>query len=224
MEKAIILLSGGLDSATALYYAKKLGVKLVALIFDYSQRHRKEIGYARKIARLNKIPCRIVTVDLSWVQSSLTDKHLSVPMKRNLDHKTIPITYVAGRNILFLSYAFSLAESIGVKSIIIGAHIQDYSGYPDCRQKFLKAFQKAVNKGMKHGDIKIIAPLIKKSKKEIIKLGLRLGVPFDKTWSCYQGGRKPCLKCDSCRFRINAFKELGMTDPLLRRLSQIKTT
>jgi 7-cyano-7-deazaguanine synthase len=123
---------------------------------------------------------------------------------------------VAARNIVFLSYAFSLAESIGAKSIFIGAHIQDYSGYPDCRPEFLKAFEKAANIGMKRGDIKIAAPLINKSKAGIIKLGLKLGVPFEHTWSCYQGLRYPCQKCDSCRFRIKAFKELGLSDPLLR--------
>lgn len=216
MKKAVILFSGGLDSATAFYFAKKKGYTLTALVFDYHQRHKKEIGAAKKIIRLNKVRHHLVKADLSWTHSSLTDAKKHVPINRNLSARKIPSTYVAARNIVFLSYAFSLAESIGAKKIFIGAHIQDYSGYPDCRPEFLKAFEKAVNKGMKQAGIKIEAPLIKKSKKEIITLGLKLGVPFGHTWSCYEGGAKPCGKCDSCRFRINAFKELGLIDPLFK--------
>lgn len=216
MEKAVILLSGGLDSATTLYYALRQGYALTALIFDYAQRHKKEIAHAKKLSQSNHVAHHIVKIDLSWAVSSLTDKRLSVPLNQDLNAKKIPITYVAGRNIIFLSYAFSLAESIGAEKIFIGAHVQDYSGYPDCRPEFLTAFQHAVNRGMKDKKIKIVAPLVGKSKKDIIKLGMKLGVPFQHTWSCYQGGRKPCMKCDSCRFRIKAFEELGMTDPLLR--------
>jgi 7-cyano-7-deazaguanine synthase len=217
MKKAVILLSGGLDSATTLYYAKSKGYDLTALIFDYSQRHKKEIDYAKRLARQCRIPYHRVKIDLSWVKSSLTASAIRVPQNRNLRSKDIPVTYVAGRNIIFLSYAFSLAESIGAKNIFIGAHVQDYSGYPDCRPEFLSAFQKAVNRGMKDSGIKIVAPLIRKSKKDIIKLGIKLDVPFWHTWSCYQGGKQPCLKCDSCRFRIQAFEQLGMIDPLLKK-------
>ncbi|MDP2923515.1 MAG: 7-cyano-7-deazaguanine synthase QueC [Candidatus Omnitrophota bacterium] len=215
MKKAIILLSGGLDSATTLYFAKKLGFKLTALIFNYHQRHKKEIEAAKKIAELNNVVHYVVKINLAWTHSSLTDMKKHVPLNRNLATHEIPSTYVAARNIVFLSYAFSLAESIGAKKVFIGAHIQDYSGYPDCRPQFLKAFEQAVDIGMKQGDIKIEAPLINKSKKEIIKMGLKLGVPFQHTWSCYQGGKFPCQKCDSCHFRINAFNQLGITDPLL---------
>jgi 7-cyano-7-deazaguanine synthase len=217
MKKAVILLSGGLDSATALYFAKKKGYALTALVFDYRQRHKKEIGAAKKIIRLNKIRHHLIKADLSWTHSSLTDTKKHVPINRNLSAREIPSTYVAARNIVFLSYAFSLAESIGAKKIFIGAHIEDYSGYPDCRPEFLKAFQDAVNKGMKQAGIKIEAPLLNKSKKEIIVLGLKLKVPFELTWSCYEGGAKPCGKCDSCRFRIKAFEELGLIDPLLEK-------
>jgi len=208
MKRAVILLSGGIDSATTAYYAKKQGYRLTALIFDYNQRHKKEIDYAKKIAKLNKFDYFVETIDLSWAKSSLTNKKIKVPFKRSLKSKRIPSTYVAARNIIFLSCAFSLAESIGAKKIFIGAHIQDYSGYPDCRPEFLKAFEGAVNSGMNDKNIKLIAPLIKKDKKAIIKLGLKLGVPFAYTWSCYTGGSYPCKKCDSCRFRIRAFKEL----------------
>ncbi|MFH1318093.1 MAG: 7-cyano-7-deazaguanine synthase QueC, partial [Candidatus Omnitrophota bacterium] len=145
MKKGVILLSGGLDSVTTLYLAKKKGYKLTALIFDYKQRHRKEIQCAKKIAQLNKIDYYVEKIDLSWTKSSLTDKKKAVPLNRNLTKEEIPSTYVAGRNIIFLSYAFSLAESIGASSVFIGAHVQDYSGYPDCRPEFLMSYQSAVN-------------------------------------------------------------------------------
>ncbi len=217
MKRAVILLSGGLDSTTTLYLAKRNGHVLTALIFDYHQRHKKEIKAATKIVELNKINRHFVRTAFSWTHSSLTDKKKHVPENRNLVTQVIPSTYVAGRNIVFLSYAFSLAESIGAKKVFIGAHVQDYSGYPDCRPEFLRNFERAANSGMKSGDIKIEAPLINKNKKEIITLGLKLKVPFEHTWSCYEGGIKPCGKCDSCRFRIKAFEELELVDPLLRK-------
>lgn len=217
MKRAVILLSGGLDSVTTLYFAKKSGYALTALVFDYHQRHKKELQAAKKIIKLNRIDYHLVKTSFSWAQSSLIDLKKHVPINRNLTKRVIPSTYVAARNIVFLSYAFSLAESIGAKRIFIGAHVQDYSGYPDCRPEFLKTFEQAANLGMKQGDIKIEAPLVNKSKKEIISLGLKLKVPFEYTWSCYEGGSKPCGKCDSCRFRIGAFEELGLVDPLLRK-------
>ncbi|MDD5583837.1 MAG: 7-cyano-7-deazaguanine synthase QueC [Candidatus Omnitrophica bacterium] len=217
-KKAIVLLSGGLDSVTTLYYAKQQGYTLNALIFNYQQRHVKEIERAKRIAILNGIHYNVVSVDLGWVHSSLTDKKIPIPKSRNLKKSEIPVTYVAGRNIIFLSYAVSYAESIGAKKIFIGAHIQDYSGYPDCRPQFLKSFQRAVNLGTAKAGMEIIAPLIDLSKKEIIKMGLALKVPFEYTWSCYSGGKTPCLKCDSCRFRIQAFRQLGMEDPLLKNI------
>jgi 7-cyano-7-deazaguanine synthase len=215
-KRGVILLSGGIDSATTLYYAKGQRFKLTALIFDYGQRHKKEIECAKKLARRSKTKYHVVRCDLPWIRSSLTNKKIKVTLNRNLRKKEIPLTYVSGRNIIFLSYALSLAESIGAKGIFIGAHIQDYSGYPDCRPQFLKAFEHAANYATKIGGIKIIAPLVNKDKKAIIKMGIKLGVPFNQTWSCYQGTRNPCLECDSCRFRISAFKSLGLIDPLLR--------
>jgi 7-cyano-7-deazaguanine synthase len=215
MKKAVILLSGGLDSTTTLYLAKSQGYELNAIIFHYNQRHRKEIEFAKKVVNLNNIEHHLVEINLGWVKSSLTNEKIGTPYNRNLFNKEIPLTYVSARNIIFLSYAFSLAESIGAKKIFLGAHVQDYSGYPDCRPQFFENFQKAFNLGMKYQDIEIVTPLIDKSKKEIIELGLKLGVPFEHTWSCYDGAETPCGRCDSCRFRINAFKELGMADPLL---------
>ena len=213
MKKAVILLSGGLDSAVTLYAALKNGYKPDVLIFDYGQRHKKEILCAKKLAKLNKLKYHLVKIDLSWTRSSLTDKKIKVPTGRNLKGKDIPVTYVAGRNIIFLSYAFSYAESIGAQNVFIGAHIEDYSGYPDCRPEFLFNFNQAVNLGLKNKNIKLVAPLLPLSKRGIVELGIKLKVPFQYTWSCYQGSKKPCGKCDSCRFRRAAFAGLGEIDP-----------
>jgi len=214
MKKGVILLSGGIDSAVTLYLAKSKGYQLRALIFDYNQRHKKEIERAKRIADLNKIDYQIVKCNLSWVKSALTKREIKVPSGRKLGGENIPLTYVSGRNIIFLSYAASLAESIKAKAIFIGAHIEDYSGYPDCQPDFLNSFQRALNLGLKDKGLKIFAPLLKKKKKDIIRIGNKLGVPFEHTWSCYQGGRFPCLRCDSCRFRRKAFISLGLSDPL----------
>lgn len=214
--KAVILLSGGVDSTTSLYMAKKYGYQLAALIFDYAQRHRKEINAAIKIAKLNNVPYHVVKVDIPWTKSALTDSTVKVPFNRNLSNRSVPPTYVSGRNIIFLSYAASFAESVGAEKIFIGAHVQDYSGYPDCRPQFLDAMTNAVNLGISKKGIDIVYPLIDKNKKDIIKMGLSLNVPFEYTWSCYLGRQLPCGKCDSCRFRIQAFESLGMRDPLLK--------
>lgn len=213
-KQVVILLSGGIDSATLLYWALRKNYEPVALIFDYNQRHKKEIYYAKKLAGLNKIKYFKGKIKLSWAQSSLTNTNINIPTKRNLNSKNIPSTYVPGRNIIFLSYAFSLAESIGSKYVLIGAHIQDYSGYPDCRPEFLRKIETAINQGME-GSIKILAPFVKMRKEEIIRIGLKSGVPYEHTWSCYSGTKKPCEKCDSCRFRSKAFKEIGISDPAI---------
>jgi 7-cyano-7-deazaguanine synthase len=216
-KRGIILLSGGIDSAITLYWAQDKGYRLTALIFDYSQRHKKEIRCARDLAAGLGVPYYVIRTDLSWTKSSLTDTCLPIPRRRRLSIAAVPVTYVSGRNIIFLSYAFSLAESIRAQSVFIGAHIQDYSGYPDCRPGFLAKFQQAAGEGLKSRKIKIVAPLINKNKRDIIALGLKLGVPFDHTWSCYQGKKNPCGSCDSCRFRAEGFRALGLSDPLLAK-------
>lgn len=203
MKKAIILLSGGLDSTTTLYYAQNKGYKCFALVFDYGQRHKREIAHAVKVAKLAKIPYRIIKISLPWKGSSLLDKKLKVPVKRQF--KGIPSTYVPARNMIFLSLALSYAEAIGAKAIFIGANAIDFSGYPDCRPNFYRAFQQAIKTGTKAGKIKIMTPLIGKTKAQIIALGMKLGAPLHKTWSCYQGGKRPCLVCDSCRLRAKGF-------------------
>ncbi|OQB12739.1 MAG: 7-cyano-7-deazaguanine synthase [Candidatus Omnitrophica bacterium ADurb.Bin205] len=218
-RKAVVLLSGGLDSATVLYLAKNKGYEPVSLIFDYGQRHRKEIEAAKNISRKAEVPYRIEKISLPWGGSSLLGKNNKIPrFGKSLPNK-IPSTYVPARNIIFLSFALSLAESLKAEAVFIGAHSLDYSGYPDCRRNFLTAFSRAAALGTASGvnkqGIKIIAPLINKRKSGIIKLGARLKVPYRLTWSCYEGGKLPCGKCDSCYYRAKGFKEAGIKDPAL---------
>src|SRR3989338_483058 len=224
-KKAVVLLSGGLDSATTLYFAKTKGFQCYCLIFDYGQRHKKEIASAKKIAQRAGCAWQIIKLSLPWKGSSLLDKKLKIPEFSNSTNSinssnSIPSTYVPARNIIFLSFALSCAESIKASSIFIGANAIDYSGYPDCRPEFYRAFIRAVNLGTKAGvegrGFSIFTPLVKMTKAGIIKLGTRLKVPYELTWSCYQGGRKPCGKCDSCNFRARGFQEAGYRDPLLR--------
>jgi 7-cyano-7-deazaguanine synthase len=231
-RQAVVLLSGGLDSATTLYFARSQGYKCSSLIFDYGQRQRKEIAAAKKIAQSANCRWQVVKIRLPWKGSSLLDRKIKIPAVtkspclagRQASHKvtsSVPNTYVPARNIIFLSFALSFAEAIKAEAIFIGAHVQDYSGYPDCRPEFYQAFSKVISVGTKAGvekkEIKVIVPLINKNKAQIIRLGSRLDVPFELTWSCYQGGRKPCGRCDSCYFRAKGFKDLGIKDPLLRR-------
>lgn len=227
-KPAVVLLSGGLDSATTLYLAKKEGFNPACLVFDYGQRHQREIKAAMKVARAADAQMRIIKIALPWKGSSLLDKNIEIekvtrhlPVRqagKSQDTGTIPSTYVPARNIIFLSFALSYAEAIGAGSIFIGAHAQDYSGYPDCRPEFFRAFEKVIKTGLKTGtegkQINILAPLLFMTKARIIKLGMSLGVPYALTWSCYRGGRYPCGKCDSCYFRAKGFKEVGSKDPL----------
>jgi 7-cyano-7-deazaguanine synthase len=213
-KTAVVLLSGGLDSATVLYWAKARGYQCSALIFDYGQRHKQEVGRAVKIALSCGCAYRILKIGFPWKGSALLDKKIKVPKKVA---SGVPITYVPARNIIFLSFALSLAEVIKAQTIFIGAHAQDYSGYPDCRAKFFKAFIKMAKAGLaaKHR-IKILVPLLNKNKSQIIRLGNKLGVPFNLTWSCYRAGKAPCGECDSCHYRAKGFKEAGLVDPLVK--------
>lgn len=221
MTKAVYLLSGGLDSTTALYSALREGHKVTALSFDYGQRHCKELEAAKKIASGLHLPHYVISISLPWGGSALLDPGIPVPLNRNeVDmKKDIPVTYVPARNSIFLSFAASCAEAAGADSILIGANAIDYSGYPDCRPEYFEAFERLLQAGTKAGVegrlIKIRAPLLTLNKKEIVLLGKRLGVPFEKTWSCYLGGGFPCGQCDSCLLRAKGFKEAGLQDPLL---------
>jgi 7-cyano-7-deazaguanine synthase len=219
MNKAIILLSGGLDSATCLYEARHKGFKPYCLIFDYGQRHKKEIEQAKKIARTVKAPYQVVKIAFPWQGSSLLDKSKKLPDHKVIKSDKIPSTYVPARNIIFLSFAASYAEVIGAKAIFIGANAIDYSGYPDCRPRFFNKYADMMSVGLKTGvegkKIKIHTPLLKLTKEGIVKRGVRLGVPFPLTWSCYRGAKRPCGVCDSCRLRAKGFKEAGIADLLM---------
>lgn len=225
--KAVILLSGGLDSSTVLYAAKSNNIDCYALSFDYFQRHRQELDAAIAIAQsAGVVEHQVVNFDLRrWGGSALTDNSLALPTHRSVAEMSaeIPITYVPARNTIFLSFALSYAEAIGAQQVHIGVNQLDYSGYPDCRPDFLAAMQEVFRLGSKQGregiPIEIIAPLVNQRKVEIIQMGQALGVPWAKTWSCYSEGGKvnppvACGICDSCQLRLAAFAELGLEDPL----------
>jgi len=218
MSKAVVLLSGGLDSAVALYVAKQAGHEVHAISFDYGQRHNKELNCAKAIVQKAGVASHnIVTLNLDlWGGSSLTDKSMSVE-NGDVNRTDIPVTYVPARNMVFLSIAASLAEAKGARHIYIGVSQVDYSGYVDCRREFIDAMQEAINKGTVMGaekgeTITIHAPFINMTKSQEITLGQELGVDFGLTWSCYRGGEKPCGTCDSCLLRAKAFEEAGIED------------
>lgn len=231
---AVVLLSGGLDSTTCLYvaakefgYPKTKNLPLLALSFDYSQKHKIELTKSKKIAKTLGIKHVIQKLDPGFfLGSSLTEKKIKVRKNAkslfSSDETEIPNTYVPGRNILFLSFALSLAEGHGYDSIYIGVNALDYSGYPDCRPEFIESYQKMANLGTKKGvtgagdSIQIKTPLLHLGKKEIIELGMEVGAPLHLTHSCYDPIKgKPCGKCDSCILRAKGFLELGLEDPAL---------
>jgi 7-cyano-7-deazaguanine synthase len=224
-KKAVILLSGGLDSATTLAIARDKGFECYALTFRYGQRHKLEIEAAKKIAGTTATAeHRIIDIDLAqFGGSALTDSEIEVP-KDGGDlgkHNQIPPTYVPARNTIFLSYGLAWAEVLGAFDIFIGVNVTDYSGYPDCRGEFIAAFEKIANlataAAVEHrGRYHIHTPIINMTKAEIIHTGTRLGVDFALTHSCYdpdQQGRS-CGRCDSCRLRLKGFAEAGLNDPV----------
>ncbi len=223
MKSAIVLLSGGLDSATVLALARADGWKCHALSIDYGQRHRAELDAASRVARaLGALEHRVVALDLRvFGGSALTDSSIAVPTAPSAG---IPITYVPARNTIFLSLALAYAEVTGSDAIFTGANAVDYSGYPDCRPEYLKAFEDMANLATRRaveGDpIRIIAPIVKMTKADIVRRGSELGVDFSMTVSCYNADAdgRACGQCDSCRLRREGFAAAGLADPTRYRL------
>jgi 7-cyano-7-deazaguanine synthase len=221
--KAVILLSGGLDSATTLAIAMKRGFIPYTLSFDYNQRHRWELEQARKLAQQAKVEKHhVVQFDLRAFGGSALTSDIDVPKNRDLSGAGIPITYVPARNTIFLSFALAWAETLEASDIFIGVNALDYSGYPDCRPEYIAAYERMANLATKagvegHQKLTIHTPLIEMSKAEIIRAGLALGVDYSLTSSCYDPGPNgtPCGACDSCRLRLKGFHEAGATDPLM---------
>jgi 7-cyano-7-deazaguanine synthase len=219
-KAAVCLLSGGLDSAVTLAFARRDGYQCYALSFDYGQRHRVELDAAARVARsLGAAKHMVVPIDLRLFGGSALTDDIAVP--KNGVGGGIPVTYVPARNTVFLSFALAWAEVLESSDVFIGVNAIDYSGYPDCRPEFIAAFERMANLATKAGvegrtHLKIHTPLIELSKCEIIKLGAELGVDFSLTRSCYdpdaQG--RPCGLCDSCRLRLKGFAEAGLSDPL----------
>ena len=220
MKKAIVLLSGGLDSTTCAYLAKAEGYEIYALSFDYGQRLRRELDSARAVARQVGVKEHVVmTFDLKrWGGSALTQEDIDVPTHEDVSQmeEGVPVTYVPGRNTLFLSFGLSYAEAMGAEAVFIGVNALDYSGYPDCRPEFIHAYQEVARLGTKAGiegsPIRIETPLLHWNKAEIIRHGLAAGADYGPTWSCYQGGELPCGVCDSCLLRAKGFAEAGVPD------------
>jgi len=218
--KAVVLLSGGLDSATTLALAIKEGYTCHALSFNYGQRHSVELTAAKKVAAsLQAVEHRIIALDLAWIGgSALTDTRIAVP---ETPTEGIPVTYVPARNTIFLSYALGYAEVLGAGDIFIGVNAVDYSGYPDCRPEYIRAFENmarlATKAGVEGAPFKIHTPLIQLSKADIIRTGITLGVDYSLTVSCYQADVQghACGKCDSCRFRKEGFTSAGIIDPTI---------
>lgn len=222
MKKAVILLSGGLDSATVCAIAKKEGYDIHTVSFIYGQRHDIELDFSKKIVdQFNIKNHKIINIDLaSFGGSALVDKNLEVPKNQDVDNQEdIPITYVPARNLIFLSFALAYSETIKCSDIFIGVNAVDYSNYPDCRMEFIKSFQDVANKGTAANlNFEIHAPLIYLNKAEIIKKGIDLGVDYAKSHSCYDpveidGKFYACGKCDSCLLRLKGFKENNIKDP-----------
>jgi 7-cyano-7-deazaguanine synthase len=217
-EKAVSLLSGGMDSATVLALARSIGYDVTAITFDYGQRHRKEITSSEAICNFYGVKQKKIKIDLRQIGGSALTSDEPVPDRSNNEIGSgIPFTYVPSRNIIFASMAAAYAETIGSNVIFIGANSVDYSGYPDCRPEFFKAFQKSLTLGTKIGTergFEIKVPLQSMSKGEIVKLAERLKVPLELTWSCYNGREKACGACDSCKLRLKGFMEAESFDPI----------
>ena len=222
-KKAVVLLSGGLDSATTLAIAQQQGFELQTLSFDYGQRHQREVEAATAIAGHYHVQRQQrITIDLRAFGGSALTADIPLPHGRSLEAmaEDIPITYVPARNTVFLSFALAYAEVSEADDIFLGINAIDYSGYPDCRPEYLEAYERMANLATKAAvqdgrRFRFHAPLLAMNKAEIISTGLALGVPYELTWSCYEGGTLACGTCDSCLLRLNGFAEVGQQDPIV---------
>jgi len=226
-RSCVVLFSGGIDSTTALYWARKSYEKVAALSFDYGQRHRVELKLARRLTRRLALPHEIFKVDLRQVGgSALTDTAVAVPTLRRTEEikKGIPLTYVPFRNGIFLALSAAWAEVRGIRNLICGFHIIDSPNYPDTRKPFVRAMERAIKQGTRaafSGErARIITPFIRMTKAEIIRRGLALGADYSNSISCYRGDEIPCGGCSACLLRSEAWKEAGAEDHLLRRLKK----
>ncbi|MEZ6043239.1 MAG: 7-cyano-7-deazaguanine synthase QueC [Planctomycetaceae bacterium] len=223
MKKAVVLVSGGLDSATVLAIARQQGYELTAVSFDYGQRHRFELDAARKVCQANEVEEHVeFKLDTSIFRGSALTSDIDVPHNRSDNEMSggIPVTYVPARNTIFLSVGLGLAESVGANDLFIGVNAVDYSGYPDCRPEYITAFESMANLATKAGvegqRLTIHTPLISMTKAQIIQTGLSLGVDYALTHSCYDPDSSgiSCGECDSCQLRLRGFKEAGISDPV----------
>jgi 7-cyano-7-deazaguanine synthase len=214
---SLVVLSGGLDSTVCMAAAARDGA-VVALTFDYGQRHWHEVDHAAGVAGFYEADHVVVRLDLTgWGGSALTDAAIDVPP---VGTPGIPATYVPARNLIFLSVAMGVAEARSLDSVWLGVNALDYSGYPDCRPEFIASFEQtaalALKRGVEGDPVRVVTPLIDKSKADIVRWGLELGAPLHLTWSCYRGGTEPCGECDSCALRAKGFAEAGVDDPARR--------
>ena len=219
-EKAVILLSGGLDSCTCMAVAHAAGYELYPISFNYHQRHDRELDCAKRIAaHYQAAEHLIIETNMNAIGgSALTDDAIDVP-EGDAERTEIPVTYVPARNLIFLSYALAFAERVGAQHLYIGVNSVDYSGYPDCRPEFIAAFQGAADAATAAATergrrIVVETPLQHLSKGEIVRLGTELGAPYELTTSCYRGGAEACGVCDSCVLRLRGFAEAGRRDPI----------
>ncbi|MGA2780922.1 MAG: 7-cyano-7-deazaguanine synthase QueC [Smithella sp.] len=229
--KAVVLLSGGIDSATALAIAQNMGFDIYALSFRYGQRHVVEVDAAAHIAQRGNVARHLVVdIDLRKIGGSALTADIAVPKSRSTEQmgKDIPVTYVPARNTIFLSYALAWAEVIGAVDIFIGVNALDYSGYPDCRPEYIAAYEKMANLATKAGveggqKLKIHTPLIQMSKSQIIQKGIELGVDYSLTRSCYDpsASGEACGECDSCILRLKGFRDAGVKDPVKYKISRV---
>lgn len=218
---ALVVLSGGLDSTVCMGVAGRDGAdRVLAVTFDYGQRHRVELERAAAVAKHYGAEQLVVPIDLTgWGGSALTDASIDVPDADTVAADTIPVTYVPARNLIFLSLAMGIAEARDADAVYIGVNALDYSGYPDCRPEFVRSFAAtaalALKRGVEGNPVDVRMPLVDLTKAQIVRLGVELDAPLELTWSCYRGMETPCGTCDSCVLRAKGFAEAGLADPAL---------